>query len=102
MITVTPQSGDLVYMQASEGDKPQGAGEATHEGEILNITGGDDYVFDLIIRSFINYFDRRGVKRVTSKKKELFERLEKTGFGYVEEGLMALDTKIFFRRKCEG
>ncbi len=84
-----------VYMSVKDGDELLGAMAMSAEGEILCIKTDLDFLIDGIIKSAINFFDRRNIKEVKCGCEHLALYLKKIGFKN-ENGVWSINTDKFF------
>lgn len=86
---------DGVFLSVRDGDELLGAALLTREGEIADIKAEFDFLYDGIIKSAINFFDRRNIKDVKCGCEHLALYLKKIGFKN-ENGMWSINTDKFF------
>jgi hypothetical protein len=91
----------LIFLKASDKDELLGAGAATPEGEIVAVKSEIPMLNDGIIKSFINFFDRRNIKSLYSYNIKLFPDLKKVGFTQVSDKY-TLNIDEFFSNHCKN
>jgi len=88
---------DGIFLSVRDGDELLGGAVLTPEGEIADVKAEFDFLYDGIIKSAINFFDRRNIKDVTCKCEHLAPYLKKIGF---KDGTINTD-KFFGTDNCE-